>query len=98
MGNRAIARDVKKVIRGLHKRYTNEAADKLGSFDKPALIAWSREDKFFKPEHAELLAKDLPNARLEWVEGARTFSMEDKPERVAELIAGFVREPAPAAA
>ena len=86
------------MIRGVDKRYTNEAADKLGGFDKPALIAWSREDRFFKPEHAERLAQDLPKARLEWIDDARTFSMEDNPERVAELIAGFVREPAPAAA
>ena len=93
---RGVSRDVKKVIRGLHKRYTIEAADRLDEFDKPALIAWSREDRFFKPEHAEHLAKDLPNARLEWIDDARTFSMEDNAERVAALIAGFVREPAAA--
>jgi hypothetical protein len=34
----------------------------------------------------------LPNARLEWIEGARTFSMEDQPERLADAIARFVRE------
>jgi pimeloyl-ACP methyl ester carboxylesterase len=86
--------DLNAVIRGLDKRYTNEAADRLGGFERPALIAWSREDKFFKPDHAEALARDLPNARLEWIDDARTFSMEDQPERVAKLIAGFVREPA----
>jgi pimeloyl-ACP methyl ester carboxylesterase len=86
--------DIKAVIGRLDKRYTNEAADKLSGFPKPALIAWSREDRFFKPAHAERLAKDLPNARLEWIENARTFSSEDQPERLAELIAGFVREPA----
>jgi pimeloyl-ACP methyl ester carboxylesterase len=96
--NSRIVRDTKKVIAGLDKRYLNEADDKLGGFDKPALIAWSREDKFFRPDRAERLAKDLPNARLEWIDDARTFSMEDNPERVAELIAGFVREPVAGAA
>ena len=95
LGEKRLRADLNKVIRGIDKRYTNEAADKLGGFDKPALIAWSREDRFFKPEHAERLARDLPNARLEWIDDARTFSMEDNPERVTELIAGFVREPAP---
>ena len=90
--------DLNKVIRGVDKQYTNEAADKLGGFDKPALIAWSREDRLFKTEHAERLAEDLPNARVEWVDDARTFSMEDNPGRLSELIAGFVREPAPTAA
>ena len=32
---------------------------------------------------------DLPNARLEVISGARTFSMVDQPDRLAELIAGF---------
>ena len=88
-----IAADVKRAVRGLDKKDSNAAADRLGEFTKPALIAWSREDRFFKPEHAERLAADLPDARLEWIDDARTFSSEDQPERLAELIAGFVREP-----
>jgi pimeloyl-ACP methyl ester carboxylesterase len=93
-----VERDLKRVIKGIDTRYTNDAADRLREFDKPALIAWSRDDRFFKPAHAERLVQDLPNARLEWIENARTFSPEDDPDRLAELIAGFVREPAPRAA
>ena len=62
-----------------------------------ALIAWSSEDRFFPPAHGERLAKLIPGARLEWIEGARTFSPEDRPERLAELIRDFARAPAPAA-
>ena len=51
-GRPGVAEDVKRVIKGLDKRYTNEAADRLGEFTSPALIAWSREDRFFKPAHA----------------------------------------------
>jgi pimeloyl-ACP methyl ester carboxylesterase len=76
--------------------YTMDAIEKLRSFDRPVLIAWSRDDKFFKA--GERLAADIPTARLEWIEDARTFSMEDQPQRVAELIAGFVREPVGTAA
>ena len=89
-----IERDLKRVVKGLDMRYTNEAADRLGEFDKPALIGWSREDRFFKPTHAQRVAQDLPNARLEWIENARSLSPEDQPGRLAELIANFVREPA----
>jgi pimeloyl-ACP methyl ester carboxylesterase len=88
-----VERDLKRVIRGLDTHYTNAAADRLGQFDKPALIAWSRDDRFFKPAHAERLAQDLPNARLEWIDNARSLSPEDEPDRLAELIASFVREP-----
>jgi pimeloyl-ACP methyl ester carboxylesterase len=97
LSDKHVRADLNKVIRGIDKRYTNEAADKLGEFDKPALIAWSREDRIFKLGNAEALARDLPQGRLEWVENARTFSAEDEPEQLANLIAGFVREPAPAA-
>jgi pimeloyl-ACP methyl ester carboxylesterase len=88
-----IEADVKRFLRSIDKRHSNEAADRLKEFTRPALIAWSREDRFFKPAHAERLAADLPDARLEWIDDARTFASEDQPERVAELIAGFVREP-----
>ncbi|HEU0024961.1 MAG TPA: alpha/beta hydrolase [Thermoleophilaceae bacterium] len=90
--------DAKRLLRAVDKRYTNEAADRLGEFDKPALIAWSREDRFFKPRDAERLAGDLPRARIEWIDDAYTFSPEDQPERLAEAIASFAREPASAPA
>jgi pimeloyl-ACP methyl ester carboxylesterase len=86
-----IRRDLRRVLAGLDSRHTLDAAARLTSFRRPALIAWSRDDRFFPTEHAERLARVLPNARLEWVEGARTFSPEDRPERLAELIGSFVR-------
>jgi pimeloyl-ACP methyl ester carboxylesterase len=85
-----IRADFGRVTRELDPRYTLEAGDRLRSFDKPALIAWSAEDKLFPRTDAERLAATIPQARLEWVDGARTFSPEDRPERVAELIASFV--------
>ena len=87
-----IRRDVRKLLGGLDPTYTLDAAAKLASWDRPALIAWSEKDRFFPTEHAERLAKVIPNARLEWIEGARTFSMEDQPERVAAAIGSFMRE------
>lgn len=89
----AIRRDAKGFIRDSDPSQTNAAADRLGRFDRPALIAWSADDRFFPPDDGRRLAEDLPDARFELVPDARTFSMEDNPKRVAELIAGFVREP-----
>jgi pimeloyl-ACP methyl ester carboxylesterase len=84
-----VRRDLRKVLSGLDPSYTLDAAAKLAEFDKPVLIAWSADDRFFPPAHAERLAKLIPDARLEWIEGARTFSPEDAPERLARLIADF---------
>ena len=78
----------------LDPRHTREAAARLHAFGHPALIAWASEDRFFPTRHAEELAASLPDARLEWVEDSYTFSPEDQPGPLAELIAGFVREPA----
>jgi pimeloyl-ACP methyl ester carboxylesterase len=90
----AIRRDARGFIRGSDPSQTLAAADRLGEFDRPALIAWSAEDKVFPQSDGRRLAADLAKARFELVEDARTFSMEDNPERLSELIAGFVREPA----
>jgi len=88
----AIRRDVRGLLNGLDPAATLDAAAKLTAWDKPALIAWSQNDRVFPPEHGERLAKLIPRARLEWIEGARTFSPEDRPERLAQAIGGFVRE------
>jgi len=87
--SRDVRIDLGKLIKGIHPRYTLEAAEQLRSFHRPVLLAWSAEDKLFPASYAERLRDDLPEAKLEWVEDARTFSAEDNPERVAELIAGF---------
>ena len=92
--DRAIGRDVRRLLNGLDARYTLDAAARLSRFDRPVLIAWSAEDRFFPPAHAERLARILPDARVEPIEGARTFSAEDRPERLAELIGSFVSAPA----
>jgi pimeloyl-ACP methyl ester carboxylesterase len=82
-----VRRDLRKVLSGLDPRYTLDAAAKLTAFEKPVLIAWSANDRFFPPAHAERLARLIPDARHEWIEGARTFSPEDAPEQLAALIA-----------
>jgi pimeloyl-ACP methyl ester carboxylesterase len=88
-----VRRDVIGLLASVDARYTLQAAEDLRSFDKPTLIAWATEDKVFPREHAEELARRIPNARLEWIEDSRTFVAEDQPERVAQLIRDFVREP-----
>jgi pimeloyl-ACP methyl ester carboxylesterase len=62
----------------------------FGARGDDSVSAWSLDDRFFKPAHAQQLARELPNARLERIENARSFSPEDEPARLAEPIAGFV--------
>ena len=87
----AVRDDLRRVLLGLNVVHTLRA-ERLGGFDRPALIAWSRDDAFFPSRDGEALTAALPNARLEWIEDAYTFSPEDQPERLAGLIAAFARE------
>ena len=83
----AVRRDAAKLLRGISKRYTIEAAERLGGFDRPALLAWGRDDRFFKPKYAERLAGAIPDSRLEWIDDSAAFVPIDQPARLAELIA-----------
>jgi pimeloyl-ACP methyl ester carboxylesterase len=94
--DRRVRRDLRRVLAGVDSSYTIDAAIKLAGWERPALIAWSQNDRFFPFEHGERLAKIIPGARFEPVEGARTFSPEDQPERLAGLIGAFAKDIAPA--
>lgn len=96
--DKRVRRQMAQTVRGIHKQLLLEAAQRFKQFDKPVLIAWAPEDIFFKFRFAERLAADFPNARLERIEDSRTFVSLDQPQRTAELIASFAREPLGSAA
>src|SRR5215217_26004 len=98
LSDRVIRRDAVKVLKGIDPKYTFEAAEKLRAFDRPTLLAWAVEDRFFKLSFAERLAETIPGAKLERIEDSYTFVPEDQPERLAELLGSFAHEPTPARA
>lgn len=98
LASREVRRDVAKLLKGISNRYTIEAAEQLARFDRPALIAWAPEDRFFKFKYGQRLAAAIPGARLERIEDSWTYVSEDQPRRTAELIAAFVRDTSAAAA
>jgi pimeloyl-ACP methyl ester carboxylesterase len=92
ISSRLIRRDLGKALKGLSTKYTLEAAKKLADFHKPVLLAWATEDRFFKFTDAERLSKIIPNAQLERIADSLTFVPEDQPERLAQLIDGFMQK------
>jgi pimeloyl-ACP methyl ester carboxylesterase len=94
--SRAIRRDAAAILKGISSRYTLAAAERFGEFDKPVLLAWAPEDRFFKLRYAERLRDAFPDARLELVEDSYTFVPLDQPARIVQLITQFAREPVPA--
>ena len=66
-----VRHDAGKVLRGVDKRHTLAAAERLRGFQKPALLAWAATDRVFKLRDAERLAADLPHARIETVDDSK---------------------------
>ncbi len=89
-------RDARKVLSAVSSRYTLDAAERLPSFGKPALVVWAEEDRVFPIALGERLAQ-LLGALLVGVADSYTFMPEDQPEKLAAAIADFVREPVAAA-
>lgn len=92
LGSPGVRRDTIGLLRAIDTRDTLGAAERLRDFERPTLIAWAREDRFFKLRFAERLAQAIPDCRLETIEDSYTFVSEDQPERLAELLGAFARE------
>jgi pimeloyl-ACP methyl ester carboxylesterase len=83
--------DLARVLKGAHKTDMEAASRGVSAFDKPALVVWAAGDRFFPVEHGRALADLMPQARFELVKDSRTLIPEDQPERLVELITGFLR-------
>jgi pimeloyl-ACP methyl ester carboxylesterase len=81
-----VRRDFARMLRAADPRDTLEAADLLQSFDKPALVVWAADDRFFPREHGRRLAELLPQGRFELVSDSRTFIPEDNPKALVGLL------------
>lgn len=90
ISNPAVRRDFGRFWRAIRPRYTKRAAQRLREFRKPAMVAWSSEDKLFPPKHGRQLAELLPEGRYEPIEDAYAFSSEDQPRAVAERVAALM--------
>jgi pimeloyl-ACP methyl ester carboxylesterase len=76
----------------LVERDTAEVERLLGNVRVPVLVVWGGEDAWLHPSQAETLAQKIPGAESRLVAGTGHFVMEDAPERVAGILAGFFAE------
>src|SRR6266487_2458843 len=89
--DRAVRRDLRRFLRGVHHRHTLVAARSLPQFTKPVLLAWAAEDRLFPLELAHRLAALLPHATVVTIPDSYTFVPEDQPELLARLVVDFAR-------
>lgn len=88
----AVRADLIRFLAAVSNRDTLAAAEAFPMFRHPVLIAWGQGDVFFSARYARRLQRDFPDADLRFIPRARAFVPEDAPERLAELVAGFVAD------
>ncbi|UQI46396.1 alpha/beta hydrolase [Streptomyces sp. HU2014] len=91
--SRAIRRDFAKFATSAPKRATLLAwSERLRDFDRPVLVVWATEDRLMPREHGPRLAELYPRGRLVEIADSATLVPEDQPERLAEVLTGFLIE------
>jgi pimeloyl-ACP methyl ester carboxylesterase len=89
-----IRRDVVRVLRAAFadRNLLVKAAERLPSFDRPALVVWAAEDRVMPTSHGRRLAELLPRGRYVEVDDSYTLIPLDQPVRLGQLIGEFAKE------
>ena len=88
---RGVRRDLRKYAASARRRQMLEVCQRLRSFERPALVVWTPEDRVQRPDHGRRLADLLPHARLVEIPDSYTLIMRDQPEAFARTVREFVR-------
>jgi pimeloyl-ACP methyl ester carboxylesterase len=88
-----IRRDAVRVLRGAFadRQLLVKAAERLPSFDRPALVVWAGEDRVMPVEHGRRLAELLPQGRYVEVGDSYTLIPLDQPVLLGQLINEFAK-------
>ena len=90
---RGIRRDTVRLLRAVakDKGILVDAAERLATYDHPALVVWATEDRVMPPEHGRRLAELLPQGRLVELPDCYTLIPLDQPAPLARRIRDFTR-------
>ncbi|GAA4681491.1 alpha/beta fold hydrolase [Phytohabitans rumicis] len=84
--DRAVRRDVVKVLRGVDRRHTNAAAKRLPAFDRPVRLVWGDTGRVFPIADGRKLAAMIPTATLTVVPDSYAHVAIDAPDVMASEI------------
>ncbi|BCY12008.1 alpha/beta fold hydrolase [Actinoplanes sp. L3-i22] len=85
-----IRRDLLKYLRTTRAGEYVDAAARLTTFDRPALVLWAPESRMMRPENGARLARALPKGRLIEVPDSYTLLPEDQPQLCATHLRDFI--------
>jgi pimeloyl-ACP methyl ester carboxylesterase len=90
LSDKRVRQDAAAFLKAAKKSYMVDTSARYGEIDIPVVIAWGEDDKSFKVDMGERMARDIPGAKLVRVPDSYTFVSLDQPERLAEIIAEAV--------
>ena len=74
-------------------KHTSELTDRIGELGRlPVQIIWGEKDAWQVVEWAHKLHAAIPDSQLHIVPECGHFAMEDKPEKINELVTAFLQE------
>ncbi|MGW0561589.1 alpha/beta fold hydrolase [Streptomyces sp. NPDC003016] len=88
----AVRRDFAAFLRSTRKDTYLRAAERLRTFDRPALVAWGAEDRMMPPETGRRLAELLPHGRYVEIPDSRTLIPLDNPGGLCAALRRFIAD------
>ena len=79
----------------MQRTQPNYSAEDLAQIHVPVAIVHSGHDEFIKREHAEYLARSIPNAEFLYLPGVSHFAPLQRPEPFNSAILAFLRKVLP---
>jgi pimeloyl-ACP methyl ester carboxylesterase len=74
----------------MQRTQPNYSADDLAKINVPVVIVHSEHDEFIKREHAEYLARSIPNAEFVFLPGVSHFAPLQRPEQFNNAMLAFL--------
>jgi pimeloyl-ACP methyl ester carboxylesterase len=74
----------------MQKTQPNYSANDLAQISVPVVIVHSEHDEFIKREHAEYLARSIPNAEFVYLPGVSHFAPLQRPEQFNRAMIAFL--------
>jgi pimeloyl-ACP methyl ester carboxylesterase len=74
----------------MQRTQPNYSAQDLAQIRVPVAIVQSEQDEFIKREHAEYLARNIPNAEFIFLPGVSHFAPLQRPEQFNHAMLGFL--------
>lgn len=60
-------------------------------FEGETLFIAGTKSEFIKRDHHDIIYKNFPNARIEWIEGAGHYLYDETPEEFFRILADFLK-------